>query len=162
MTPKEPAEAKEPKEAKEAKEPKEPKEQTKAPKAYAGKQITITYEVRRCLHAAECVRGLPGVFDSARRPWIQPDGAPAESAAEVIRRCPSGALQYRLAEGPGEEPDRPTTVVRDPAGRLVVRGDLSVTTADGEVRRETRAMLCACGVSANQPFCDLSGSCHSG
>ncbi|MFD7556265.1 (4Fe-4S)-binding protein [Streptomyces sp. NPDC059835] len=141
----------------EAKKPEEPKK----PKAYEGKQITITYEVGRCLHAAECVRGLPGVFDSARRPWIQPDGAAAESAAEVIRRCPSGALQYRLAEGPEEEPDRPTTVVRDSAGRLVVRGDLSVTTADGEVRRETRAMLCACGVSANQPFCDLSGSCHS-
>ncbi|MFJ8016029.1 (4Fe-4S)-binding protein [Streptomyces sp. NPDC096339] len=133
----------------------------KEPKAYKGKQISITYEVGRCLHAAECVRGLPGVFDSGRRPWIQPDGAAAELAAEVIRRCPSGALQYRLAEGPEEEPDRPTTVVRDPAGRLVVRGDLSVTTADGEVRRETRAMLCACGVSANQPFCDLSGSCHS-
>ncbi|MEV7522091.1 (4Fe-4S)-binding protein [Streptomyces sp. NPDC091371] len=132
------------------------------PKSYEGKQITITYEVGRCLHAAECVRGLPSVFDTAQHPWVRPDGADPELAAEVVRRCPSGALQYRLAEGPAEEPDRPTTVVRDAAGRLVLRGELSVTTSSGEVRRETRAMLCACGVSANQPFCDLSGTCHSG
>ncbi|MFK0252520.1 (4Fe-4S)-binding protein [Streptomyces sp. NPDC090445] len=129
------------------------------PKAYPGKQITVTYETGRCLHAAECVRGLPEVFDTGQRPWVQPDGAGPERVAEVIRRCPSGALQYRLAEGPPEEPDRPTTVVRAPSGRLVIRGELRVTTADGTVRSETRVMLCACGVSGNQPFCDLSGPC---
>ncbi|MFF1493231.1 CDGSH iron-sulfur domain-containing protein [Streptomyces sp. NPDC058304] len=42
-----------------------------------------------------------------------------------------------------------------------MRGDLRVTTPDGTVRRETRAMLCACGVSGNQPFCDHSGACGS-
>jgi uncharacterized Fe-S cluster protein YjdI/CDGSH-type Zn-finger protein len=129
------------------------------PKPYAGRRITVTYEAGRCLHAAECVRGLPEVFDTGQRPWIQPDGAEAERVAEVIRRCPSGALQYRLAEGPAEEPDRPTTVVRSPAGQLVMRGELLVTTADGRVRSETRAMLCACGVSGNQPYCDRSGAC---
>ncbi|MEW2418745.1 (4Fe-4S)-binding protein [Streptomyces sp. NPDC046866] len=129
------------------------------PKAYRGQQITVTYDTSRCLHAAECVRGLPDVFDSGQRPWVQPDGADPEQVAEVVRRCPSGALQYRLAAGPAEPPDRPTTVVRSPAGRLVVRGELRVTTADGTVRSETRAVLCACGVSQNQPFCDRSGHC---
>lgn len=66
---------------------------------YKGQSITVTFEARRCRHAAECVRGLPEVFDTARRPWIQPDGAPADRLAEVVRRCPSGALQYRLADG---------------------------------------------------------------
>lgn len=135
------------------------KEPARKAKAYDGKRVTVTYDAGRCLHAAECVRGLPEVFDTGRRPWVQPDGAGPERVAEVIRRCPSGALQYELAEGPAEEPDRPTTVVRSPAGQLVLRGELSVTTADGSVRRETRAMLCACGVSGNQPFCDLSGPC---
>ncbi|MET9885723.1 (4Fe-4S)-binding protein [Streptomyces sp. NPDC006430] len=133
---------------------------SKEPKSYGGKRITVTYDGGRCLHAAACVRGLPEVFDSGRRPWVQPDGAAPERVAEAIRRCPSGALQYRLADdGPTEEPDRPTTVARSPAGRLVMRGELHVTTADGTVRRETRAVLCACGVSGNQPFCDDSGAC---
>lgn len=76
-------------------------------KAYEGKSITVTFEARRCQHAAECVRGLPEVFDLDKRPWIQPDGAEAERLAEVVRRCPSGALQYELVDGGGAEaPDR--------------------------------------------------------
>ncbi|MEU7555781.1 (4Fe-4S)-binding protein [Streptomyces sp. NPDC044571] len=129
------------------------------PKAYNGQHITVTYETGRCLHAAECVRGLPEVFDTGLRPWIQPDGSDPERVAEVIRRCPSGALQYRLADGPAEQPDRPTAIVRSPAGQLAVRGEVSVTTADGTARTETRAVLCACGVSGNQPFCDHCGPC---
>ncbi|MFD5897162.1 (4Fe-4S)-binding protein [Streptomyces sp. NPDC060366] len=76
-------------------------------KAYEGRSITVTFEARRCLHAAECVNGLPEVFDTAKRPWIRPDGAEAERLAEVVRRCPSGALRYELADGGMETPDRP-------------------------------------------------------
>ncbi|RKT07850.1 putative Fe-S cluster protein YjdI [Streptomyces sp. 3211.6] len=129
------------------------------PKAYAGAGITVTYDAGRCLHAARCVGGLPEVFDSGRRPWIRPDGAAPERVAEVVRRCPSGALQYRTAAGPAEQGDRPTSVVRSPLGQLFLRGELSVTTAAGGLRRETRAVLCACGVSGNQPYCDHSGAC---
>ncbi|MFJ6719177.1 (4Fe-4S)-binding protein [Streptomyces sp. NPDC091259] len=139
-----------------------PQHPAQDPKPYAGEHITVTYETARCLHAAECVGGLPEVFDSGRRPWVRPDGAAPERVAEVVRRCPSGALQYRLAEGPAEEPDRPTSVVRSPAGQLVLRGELGVTGPDGTVRRETRAVLCACGVSGNQPYCDHSGACGDG
>ncbi|GAA0980114.1 (4Fe-4S)-binding protein [Nocardiopsis tropica] len=68
-------------------------------KTYEGQSVTVTFEAGRCRHAAECVRGLPEVFDTARRPWIRPDGATAERLVEVVRRCPSGALRYRLADG---------------------------------------------------------------
>ncbi len=128
-------------------------------KEYDGEGITVTFEPRRCLHAAECVRGLPEVFDLARRPWVLPDAAAPERVAEVIRRCPSGALQYHPAAGGAEEvPDAPTRVRRDPSGRLLVRGDLLVSGAQG-VRHETRAVLCGCGASANQPYCDRAGLC---
>ncbi|WP_330299547.1 (4Fe-4S)-binding protein [Streptomyces sp. NBC_00503] len=132
------------------------------PKVYEGERVTVSYDAHRCLHAAECARGLPAVFDPAQRPWVRPDGDEPERVAEVIRRCPSGALQYRLAEGPAEEPDRPTSVVRSGAGQLVLRGELAVTTPDGAVHPETRVMLCACGVSGNQPYCDHSGPCGQG
>ncbi|MFF7158543.1 (4Fe-4S)-binding protein [Streptomyces sp. NPDC008139] len=127
-------------------------------KAYRAESITVTFEARRCLHAAECVHGLPEVFDLEKRPWIQPDNATAERLAEVVRRCPSGALQYRLVEGGAETPDRPTTITRSSTGQLTVRGELSVETPQG-VRTETRAVLCGCGQSRLQPYCDHAGPC---
>ncbi|MFF8024471.1 (4Fe-4S)-binding protein [Streptomyces sp. NPDC007896] len=127
-------------------------------KAYEGQSITVTFEAGRCLHAAECVHCLPEVFDTAKRPWIQPDGAAADRLAEVVRRCPSGALRYELTDGGTEIPDRPTRLTRNAAGQLTVRGELSVDTAEGP-RAETRAILCACGRSGRQPYCDHSGPC---
>lgn len=51
------------------------------PEAYDGKLVTVTYETGRCLHAAECVRGLPEVFDPAAAPGSSrtapaPSGSP--------------------------------------------------------------------------------------
>ncbi|GGM81286.1 (4Fe-4S)-binding protein [Dactylosporangium sucinum] len=129
-----------------------------AKKAYEGQSITVTFEARRCLHAAECVRGLPEVFDTGQRPWIRPDGAEAERLAEVVRRCPSGALQYELVDGGAEAPDRPTQITRDSTGQLIVRGELRVNTSQG-ARAETRAVLCGCGQSRLQPYCDHAGPC---
>ncbi|MEU4061664.1 (4Fe-4S)-binding protein [Streptomyces wedmorensis] len=129
-------------------------------KEYEGEGITVTFEPRRCLHAAECVHGLPQVFDLSRRPWILPDAAEPGQVEQVIRRCPSGALQYRHrpVEGPPEVPDAPTTVRRTASGQLVLRGDLLVTGPYGD-RHETRVTLCGCGASGNQPYCDRSGPC---
>ncbi|MER7805364.1 (4Fe-4S)-binding protein [Streptomyces parvulus] len=129
-----------------------------AQKAYRTESIMVSFETRRCLHAAECVRGLPEVFDPARRPWIQPDRTTAEHLAEVVRRCPSGALQYELAEGAREAAEHPTTITRNATGQLTVRGELSVDTPQG-VRVETRVVLCGCGHSRLQPYCDHAGPC---
>ena len=62
-------------------------------KDYIGSSVTVSYDRALCTHAAECVRGLPQVFDTAARPWIQPDGAATEAVIEVVARCPSGALR---------------------------------------------------------------------
>ncbi|MFJ1783051.1 (4Fe-4S)-binding protein [Streptomyces anulatus] len=68
-------------------------------KSYEGRSITVTFEAGRREHAAACVRGLPEVFGTGRRPWIRPDGADAGRVAEVVRSCPSGALQYERVDG---------------------------------------------------------------
>lgn len=62
-------------------------------RTYTGEEIDVSFDATLCQHAGECVRGLPAVFDTQRKPWITPDGADAESVAEVVARCPSGALQ---------------------------------------------------------------------
>src|SRR5919107_668558 len=72
-------------------------------RAYTAPGVSVFYDGGRCLHFAECVRGLPEVFDARKRPWIQPENAPPEEVAEVVRRCPSGALHYRL-EAESAEP----------------------------------------------------------
>jgi uncharacterized Fe-S cluster protein YjdI len=127
-------------------------------KAYKAPEITVTFEATRCLHATECLNGLPEVFDASRRPWIQPDAAPADRLAKVVRRCPSGALRYELADGGREIPDRPTHITRTPVGQLIVRGELSLDTQEGTYA-ETRAVLCGCGDSHLKPYCDHSGPC---
>ena len=77
-------------------------------RAYATPEVTVFYDRGRCRHYAECVRGLPQVFDPTRRPWIRADLADAQAVAEVVRPCPTGALHYRLpAEDPRYQPIRP-------------------------------------------------------
>ena len=85
-------------------------------KAYQGSEITVYFDAQRCRHSAECLRGLPGVFNGRQRPWIAPDAASAALVAEVIGRCPSGALHYQAPGIPGEQADVPATI------RAVERG----------------------------------------
>jgi uncharacterized Fe-S cluster protein YjdI len=125
-------------------------------KAYSSPEITVFFDSSRCIHAAECVRGLPAVFDTKARPWIRADHASAEQIMDVIGRCPSGALQYESANGIAEIPSTPTTFRSLPDGQLEVRGDLEFVTASGETTFDTRAILCTCSRSNNKPFCDNS------
>jgi uncharacterized Fe-S cluster protein YjdI/CDGSH-type Zn-finger protein len=127
-------------------------------RAYTAPGVTVYYDRGRCLHFAECIRGLPEVFDIKKRPWIQPENASAEEVAEVVRRCPSGALHYRLKEGTPEEPERPTQVEFVADGPINVRGDLIIDVAGEDRMREVRASLCRCGRTKNAPFCDKACS----
>ncbi len=123
---------------------------------YRGEQINVTYDIKRCMHAAECVRGLPAVFDTAKRPWVQPDAASADEIAEVVMRCPSGALQFRRHDGGSQETASDTnkvTLVAD--GPLYLQGNIDVFDSEGTLLlQDTRVALCRCGQSENKPFCD--------
>lgn len=68
----------------------------------------VTFEAALCRHAAECVRGLPTVFDTAARPWIQPGNAPADDVERVVARCPTTALKFvREDDAPRLDPGVP-------------------------------------------------------
>jgi uncharacterized Fe-S cluster protein YjdI len=85
-------------------------------KVYRGEDIEVSFDLDICVHIGECLRGQRQVFQLHRRPWILPDLATADEVADVIQRCPSGALLYRrLDGGPQEEPAATTTVtpIRD-------------------------------------------------
>lgn len=67
-------------------------------KYYKGKEITVSFDATVCQHAGYCVKGLPAVFDTEARPWINPDGADADAVRAQVERCPSGALQHHAPD----------------------------------------------------------------
>ena len=64
---------------------------------YAGAKVAISYDPDVCTHSGNCVKGLPGVFNVDREPWIDPDGGSVEEIKAAIRNCPSGALTMKLS-----------------------------------------------------------------
>ncbi|HET7310908.1 MAG TPA: (4Fe-4S)-binding protein [Mycobacteriales bacterium] len=126
-------------------------------KTYRGDQIEVSFDFALCIHVGACLLGLPEVFELGRRPWILPDEAEPGTVAEVVHRCPSGALQYRRLDGaPDEQPPSPATVTPLRDGPLLVTGAIEVAYDDGRIERLPRATLCRCGLSKNKPFCDNS------
>ncbi len=124
-------------------------------KVYRGRDIEVTFDLDLCVHVAECLRGRREVFQLNRRPWILPDAAGADEVAEVVRRCPSGALLYHRLDGrPDEDPAGPAKATPIKNGPLLVTGKIEVRRDDGTVETLPRATLCRCGHSNHQPFCD--------
>jgi uncharacterized Fe-S cluster protein YjdI len=123
---------------------------------YSTDAITVTFDPTRCIHAAECIRTAPAVFDSRRLRWIKPELGDPELIATAVRRCPTGALACSRPDGMAEAPDTPS-VRAAPNGPLYVRGDVRVETEDGRVIASgLRMALCRCGATRNAPFCDGS------
>ncbi|PJF23541.1 MAG: hypothetical protein CUN56_00400 [Phototrophicales bacterium] len=131
--------------------------QTK-PRTYTSETIDVIFDTKRCIHAQECVNGLPAVFDIDQRPWIQPQNGTPDEIAAVVRRCPSGALHVQRKDGgPAETPDPHATIRIVPDGPLYVRGKITLLSSSGDVLLEdTRMAICRCGVSNNKPLCDNS------
>lgn len=125
-------------------------------KAYVGKTITIHDNRRICGHSAECINGLPKVFDLSKKPWIDPDGADANSIIAVIESCPSGALSYTINdEHHVDWGDEKSVIKVTKGGPLCCQGKIIIKDADGTVpQAESHYTLCRCGKSANKPFCD--------
>ena len=124
-------------------------------KVYRGHDIEVSFDLDICVHVGECLRGERNVFQLDRRPWVLPDVGEADVVAEVIERCPSGALQYRRLDGkPQERTPETTTVTPLRDGPLLVTGRIEVKRDDGTVEVLPRATLCRCGRSEHKPFCD--------
>ena len=125
---------------------------------YDGDDITVTYDIKRCIHAAKCVDGLPEVFNPERKPWIDADKAPGDKIADVIERCPTGALQYEMKTSDRTEaaPSH-NRISLQKDGPVYMYGDIEVQDHEGNVvLSDTRFAFCRCGVSGNKPACDNS------
>ena len=120
-----------------------------------GRDVTIAFETKRCIHARFCVLQQPGVFKAnVVGPWIAPDDATStEGLIATAQNCPSGAIRYRRKDGGAEEGPPPVNLIQvRENGPLAFRGALSIDGATVGYR----ATLCRCGQSRNKPFCDGS------
>jgi len=59
---------------------------------YSNGEITVVWKPDTCMHSGICFKGLAGVFDPRRKPWIQMDKATSQQIIEQVKKCPSGAL----------------------------------------------------------------------
>ncbi|HEY5959172.1 MAG TPA: CDGSH iron-sulfur domain-containing protein, partial [Polyangiaceae bacterium] len=122
-----------------------------------GRNLTLIYDLKKCIHARFCVTGAPDVFlANVQGPWIQPDAMRTAALVEIAHICPSGAIRYRRKDGePNEAPPPVNLLAIREAGPYAVRAELSL---EGHPTDSYRATLCRCGASKNKPYCD--GSHH--
>ena len=123
-------------------------------KEYANEanDVTIVWKPELCYHSKNCVNNLPNVFDQAKRPWINANGATSDEIIKVVNMCPSGALSIK---------DKATTEVSNTKvniaanGPYLISGSFKVLDPNGtEIEVQGKAALCRCGASATKPFCD--------
>jgi CDGSH-type Zn-finger protein len=119
---------------------------------WKGKRITIVDNSDVCCRDRACVNNLPQVFEEEN-----PDAATVKEIIETIKKCPSGALTYKMGGRHCQ------AFHREPAITVVKNGPLKVV---GGIRLKDEMQsqpacpehytLCRCGHSKNKPFCDGS------
>lgn len=139
---------------------------------YTNNEITVYWKPRKCIHATTCYKELIEVFNPARRPWVNMDGATTEKIIEVVDKCPTQALSWeynnksdqKRAKQQKEKADNAESftkiqVMKD--GPIVVEGDFKIINHDcTEIKNMMMTSFCRCGFSNNMPFCDGSHRKH--
>ena len=122
-----------------------------------GRDLTLIYEGKKCIHSRFCVTWGPKVFiANVKGPWINPDAMPTEALTEIAHVCVSGAIRYKRKDGQPDEALPPVNLVSvREGGPYAIRADIQL---DGAPAVSHRLTLCRCGASKNKPFCD--GSHH--
>lgn len=76
--------------------PADPRDE-KTRKLYTGPMVDVTFDGTLCIHSGNCTGGMPSVFNTSKRPWVNPTAADTSQQADELRRvvgtCPTGALQ---------------------------------------------------------------------
>jgi uncharacterized Fe-S cluster protein YjdI len=76
-------------------------------KKYSNGEVTVIWKPDLCVHSGICARGLPGVFDPKRKPWVDAWGASSQEIVDQVKRCPSGALTVEIELPQPEVPPQP-------------------------------------------------------
>ncbi len=136
---------------------------------FSNGEITVFWKPELCIHSANCLISLPGVFNPKKSPWINIHGADSLDIMRTIDRCPSRALTYLKSSKFITSKSRTTSknkatyakiqVVK--GGPLLVSGNFLIRDIyKKKIRIDNQLVsLCRCGKSRRKPFCD--GNHHS-
>ncbi len=129
----------------------------KSSKQYSNGEVTIVWQPAQCIHSGICVKGLPQVFNSTKKPWIDANGASTEAIVAQVKQCPSGALSFFMNdEQKGNVNVETETIVElSKNGPLLVFGNITIKDSEGkETKKNKVTAFCRCGASSNKPYCD--------
>ena len=117
---------------------------------YAGQQITVVDNTDVCCRDRSCITELPQVFETC-----DPNAASPEEIMKTIRKCPSGALTYKIGENHCKDFGREPAITITKNGPIKVVGGICLNDEMGSKPAcEEHYTLCRCGRSRNKPFCD--------
>ena len=128
-------------------------------KHYDAGEVTIVWKPALCIHAAECVKALPKVYNPKAKPWITPEHASADEIRSQVAKCPSGALSISENNAPAKPSvhNETTSITVSPNGPLLCKGEVEIRHADGKTEMKNKVTaFCRCGASSNKPYCDGS------
>ncbi|MBP9478130.1 MAG: CDGSH iron-sulfur domain-containing protein [Sebaldella sp.] len=128
-------------------------------KTYECDKITVYYDKYLCKHIGKCTHGYPEVFNADKIPWIEPKSANnLDKLIEVIKKCPSGALSYKLEDGSRETVYHSEQKIKiEKNGSINITGGISLiddNKSDVILDSKEHYSLCRCGASKHKPFCD--------
>lgn len=125
---------------------------------FAGKQLTIVYDQYLCNGAGFCTE-LPAVFGTHEKPIFEPDAAPLQTIIATIKKCPTGALTYKIADVHYQNFFDATKVIIEKNGPYHCQGDHTIIDdqeSDQVLPKCDHCTLCRCGASTKHPLCDGS------
>ncbi|MBT8265189.1 MAG: (4Fe-4S)-binding protein [Bacteroidia bacterium] len=125
-------------------------------KKYSNGDLTVIWKPKLCIHAGECVKRLPKVYNPEEKPWIKAENASEAALKTQIDACPSGALTYKSQnETQNDQIMKDIKVEVLENGPLLIHGTLEVKKPNGDSEMKSKATaFCRCGASSNKPYCD--------
>lgn len=125
---------------------------------YSNDKLTVHFDANVCIHSKVCVNGMPEVFNTKEKPWVNMQVDAADEIADQVKKCPSGALSIEWNEQKPEskfDSEKLTSIKASKDGPYIIEGSFRYYDADGNlVLTKDRIALCRCGQSGNKPFCD--------
>ena len=129
-------------------------------KTYESTDLIVEWQPSLCIHSEKCWRGLPEVFRTNEKPWVNTNGAEDKRIMEQLNLCPSGALSgYWKNENKEGDSNKANQIKVEVSknGPLMVKGSIEIKHSNGDTEhKEKLTAFCRCGASGNKPFCDGS------
>ncbi len=135
-------------------------------KEYSNGEITVYWRPEACIHSANCLIGLPDVFNTKKRPWINVHASNSKEIMKIIDTCPSRALTYLKSTKFVTSKPRKTIKKKPKFARIqILKDGPALITGNFIIRDQSKkkvkyenevAAICRCGASKKKPFCDGS------